>query len=534
MNALARTSLPEPVSVLICALGGEGGGVLADWLAGAASHAGYLVQTTSVPGVAQRTGATSYYLEILPHPLELLEGREPVFGLYPSPGSLDLVVCSELLEAGRSLENGFVSPDRTVLVASTHRIYSISEKADGADGRVEPDKIVAAASRCANRALLLDMQRLAREAGGALNAVLLGVVAGSRRLPVGPEAFEAAIREKGVAVEASIRAFRAGSKAADGTMPWAATAEPVPESSGTDEPAPEVAALPAEVAQLAVSGMRRLADYQGAWYAELYLRRLAVIVAAEAALGGREGWPVSRETARRLALWMSFEDLIRVADLKTRPERVERIRAEVGAAPDQPVQVSEFMKPGVEELASLLPPRMGRKILAWSIRTGRSGRLNIGIRVRTDTVLGFLQLRLLGLLKGWRPRSLRFEEEQQAIERWLAAVSRAVPLDRGLALQTVECARLVRGYGDTHRRGSRHFEVLMSQVVEPALRSGSDPREEAATLMGVLRAVLADPEGVDLAAMLGPKVPVTSGAEAPARTDIISRRTSADISGGVD
>ena len=49
--------------VLIAALGGEGGGVLADWLVQCAQHAGLVAQATSVPGVAQRTGSTSYYIE---------------------------------------------------------------------------------------------------------------------------------------------------------------------------------------------------------------------------------------------------------------------------------------------------------------------------------------------------------------------------------------------------------------------------------------------------------------------------------------
>ena len=57
---------PRPIAMLIAALGGEGGGVLTDWIVGAAADAGYPVQSTSIPGVAQRTGATTYYIEILP------------------------------------------------------------------------------------------------------------------------------------------------------------------------------------------------------------------------------------------------------------------------------------------------------------------------------------------------------------------------------------------------------------------------------------------------------------------------------------
>ena len=124
MNAETAT----PVSILIAALGGEGGGVLSNWLVESAMAAGFPVQSTSIPGVAQRTGATTYYLEIFPVPIDELGDREPVLPLTPGPGEIDLMIASELLEAGRAMQNGFISPDRTTLIASTHRLYSVAEK----------------------------------------------------------------------------------------------------------------------------------------------------------------------------------------------------------------------------------------------------------------------------------------------------------------------------------------------------------------------------------------------------------------------
>ena len=78
------------ITLAIMAMGGEGGGVLADWLVDLAEHNGYLAQTTSVPGVAQRTGATIYYLEMFPL-AQLPEGRQPVMALSPFPGAVDMV-----------------------------------------------------------------------------------------------------------------------------------------------------------------------------------------------------------------------------------------------------------------------------------------------------------------------------------------------------------------------------------------------------------------------------------------------------------
>jgi len=107
----------RPVSILIGALGGHGGGVLTEWIVGAAAHAGYPAQSTSIPGVAQRTGATTYYVEIFPE--RAGSGPEPIFSLYPTPGDVDVVIASELLEAGRTIEMDYASPTRTTVIAST-------------------------------------------------------------------------------------------------------------------------------------------------------------------------------------------------------------------------------------------------------------------------------------------------------------------------------------------------------------------------------------------------------------------------------
>src|SRR3954468_9502837 len=204
-------NLPErPITILIAALGGEGGGVMADWLMEAATESDLPAQATSIPGVAQRTGATTYYLEIFPARRGELGGRDPVLSLTPSPGNVDILCASELVEAGRAMMNGFVSPERTTLIASTHRIYATIEKMQMADGRYEADKVVAAAAELAKRAVLFDMRKLAQESGTVINAVLFGAMAGSGVLPLRREACEAAIKKGGRGAEASLRGFTAG------------------------------------------------------------------------------------------------------------------------------------------------------------------------------------------------------------------------------------------------------------------------------------------------------------------------------------
>ena len=90
----------RPISIAILAMGGEGGGVLADWIIDLAENNHYIAQLTSVPGVAQRTGATIYYLEIYPRAGIADAAHEPVLALMPVPGDVDIVIASELMEAG--------------------------------------------------------------------------------------------------------------------------------------------------------------------------------------------------------------------------------------------------------------------------------------------------------------------------------------------------------------------------------------------------------------------------------------------------
>jgi len=476
------TPLPErPLCILIAALGGEGGGVMADWLIEAATQCGFPAQATSIPGVAQRTGATTYYLEIYPLEKSRLDGREPVLSLTPSPANVDVMVASELVEAGRAMQNGYVSPERTTLIASTHRIYATVEKMQMADGRFDSERIVAAAKQLAKRAVLFDMRELAQQNGTVINAVLFGAMAGSGVLPLPREACEAAIRRGGRGAEASLRGFSAGFDIAAGSRP-----------------APAAAAQPrraSEFKEIVDLGVERLRDYQGARYADLFLRRIQAFTGDEA---------LAAEVARQLALWMSYEDIIRVADLKTRASRFERVRKEVGAKPGEPVIVIDYLKPGVEEFASLLPFFLGKKLIGWAERRGKLDAYNVGMHIKTSSLSGFLLVRSLAWLKPWRPWSYRYREEQRLIERWLALVADAGKRDAGLALEIARCASLVKGYGETHRRGKGNFLALLDALVENP--PTADPREQAQAIRKAREAALADPEGRALEKQLGKPV----------------------------
>ncbi|HEX7220795.1 MAG TPA: DUF6537 domain-containing protein [Burkholderiales bacterium] len=480
----------RPITILIAALGGEGGGVMADWLMEAATAGGYPAQATSIPGVAQRTGATTYYLEIFPFQRKELNGREPVLSLTPSPGNVDVMVASELIEAGRAMLNGFVSPERTTLIASTHRIYATVEKMQMADGRFDSERVHTAAQQLARNAVMFDMRKLAQDSGTVINAVLFGAMAGSGVLPLAREACEQAIRRGGRGAEASLRGFAAGFEIAARQRPAPAEAAPPKRASELNE-----------IMQLAV---QRLKDYQGDRYAALYEQRMKPFLGDE---------KLAAAVARHLALWMAYEDIIRVADLKTRASRFERVRKEVGAKPGEPVVVIDYLKPGVEEFASVLPHFLGKKLIGWAEKRGKLDAYNVGMHIRTSGLFGYALVRSLAWLRPLRPMSYRYREEQQLIERWLGHVAEAAKRDPGVAREIAECARLIKGYGETHRRGKGNFLAILDALVEnPAT---ADPREQAAAIRKAREAALADPEGQALGKTLGKPVvwmkPVKSG-----------------------
>ncbi|HEY8579098.1 MAG TPA: 2-oxoacid:acceptor oxidoreductase family protein, partial [Beijerinckiaceae bacterium] len=265
----------RPLTILIAALGGEGGGVLAEWIVEAATKAGLPVQATSVPGVAQRTGSTSYYIEVMPTPDP--KGRAPVFALVPTAGLVDVAIASELLEAARLLERGFVSPDRTTFIASSSRVYTTAEKMQMGDGRFDGEKAHEAARALAKRYVTLDLEALAQRHGTVVSATMFGAMAGAGVFPWPRAVCEAAIQTGGRGAAASLRGFAAAFDAA------AAGQEPRPEPAPEPPPAPvgaDFAGLPAAARAVVAHGVARCVDYQDEAYGELFLDRVRALASA--------------------------------------------------------------------------------------------------------------------------------------------------------------------------------------------------------------------------------------------------------------
>ena len=484
-----------PLKIAILAMGGQGGGVLANWLIDVAERSGCLAQSTAVPGVAQRTGATVYYLEVLPRS-ETTE-EPPVLALMPVPGHVDVVVAGELAEAGRAVMRGLVTPQRTAVIVSTHRDYAVGEKSAVGDGRVDSVKLARLVEENAKRFVGFDMAALAEQTDSVISSVLLGAIAAAGFPPFKKETCREVISAMGVAVEANLNGFAAGYERArvpaeddgEGTEAEARPERIMAKHKDVRALLDQVHAdFPDEIREIVMAALRRLVDYQDLRYAREFLQRLAPVRELDRA---DRDYRLTVETARYLALAMAYEDVIRVADLKTRSARFARVKAEMQLKDTQVVRVEEFMHPRVEEICDVMPDWAGR----WCMNTPAL-RNTIGFfcrkgkRIRTTSLPGFLLLYLIAGLRRCRRGTLRYKAESAEIDGWLSTVRGIATSDYDLAVEVAECRRLVKGYGDTHARGLANFNRIM--VALEAIRTQP---EAAASVRALREAALVDGEG---------------------------------------
>jgi indolepyruvate ferredoxin oxidoreductase, beta subunit len=493
-----------PLSVAIVAMGGQGGGVLSDWIVAVAEARGWHAQSTSVPGVAQRTGATLYYIEMLPPK----DGKTPVFALMPTPGDVDVVIAAELMEAGRSILRGLVTPDKTLLITSTHRAYAVAEKEKPGYSIGDPQAVDAATGITARRIIAFDMDSVAKTCGTVISSPLLGALAGSGALPFARDAFETVIKSGGKGAANSLRAFdegfaRAGANELSGIVKQPPkTFDNLPRDSGhpaLDGLLGHVRAFPAPLHAMIFAGLKRVVDYQDVAYGEDYLSRLDTMLAADRKAGGEaKGFVFAETTSKYLASAMAYDDVIGVADAKTRLARFDRIQVEMGAGANQPLYLTEFMHPRAEELIGLLPAGFGRAV-------GRRPRLvvfidrifNKGRRIETAKIRGFLQLYALSALKPYRRRLLRHANEMAHLDNWLSLATRHLGRNYDLAVGVISARRLVKGYSDTHARGVSKFDRVVSAV--PHLAARADAGEWMSRL---IKAALQDEDGEALDGVL--------------------------------
>jgi indolepyruvate ferredoxin oxidoreductase beta subunit len=117
-------------------------------------------------------------------------------------------------------------------------------------------------------------------------------------------------------------------------------------------------------------------------------------------------------------------------------------------------------------------------------------------------VSGYLRFLMLAKLRALRPYGIRYKQEQEQIETWLALIAQATPRSTDLALEIAECARLIKGYGDTHARGLGNYRAIEARIIRPALAGEIGALRAADAVASARTAALVDPDGESLAKCL--------------------------------
>lgn len=446
-----------PVKIAIMAVGGDGGGVLAQWIVKLGEMNDYWSQSTALAGVAQRTGSTIYYLELFP--LKEAAGQMPVLAQMPEQGKVDILLATEIVEAGRSLQRGFVSQN-TTLIFSTHRSLSIGEKEIPGDGIINSETILQMANKYAGRTVQGDFNKLATRNGSVISACLFGALAASKALPFPQWQFEKVITQSNLSVKQSLAAFHEVIEYLE--------KNPVLQEklrvSLADLPAiklpkaleARVADFPKELHPIFNSALPRLMDWQNEKWALEYLNLVSEIVTMD-----QGEFLLSQQVAKNLANAMMYDDLVNVAAVKTAANRWQTVYRQVNAKEENVVKVVDYLHPGPDEVTGFLPVRMGLKLRhsQWFSSFFKK-YLDRDRRMSTHTLFGFIFLYLIGGMKRYRLKTLRHQEEKENWLGWLERIKEAAKVNYALAVQLAISYRLKKGYGDTYTRGHSKFKSI--------------------------------------------------------------------------
>lgn len=493
----------EVVRILMGTVGGQGGGLLSTWLARGLLNSGWRAQMVGVLGLAQRAGTVTYYVETCPEKLPAA-----VFSAYPTPGDVDIVVGAELLELARQMQAGYAHPG-SVVIADVQRYLATLEKMPAADGVYDAQAIVRGAATLAGDSYLVDAKKLLghhKLPRLSANAVLLGMIAGSSYLRLPAKGFLDAIESTGSAVADNQAAFTLGydlvtageipekfRAVPPATSSWAELARERRVSltekkassydsllqSGRDE-------LPERVMPVLAEAFARLLDYQDSHYAAEYLDRVRRVYQQERAVTAVAG-TVTAAFAQHLANWMTFEDVARVAQLKTRPGRLAGIRREHGVTGSDHLVLVDYLTPDTSYVSHVLPAGLARvvlRVLGWL----RVGDLPVSLDWPTSTPAGYWTLRALATVRRFRRRTALFQAETAALSRWEQAVVDWLSRDHDLAVVVAESGDLVKGYAKVRDDAVADLWTLLDELL-PAVEAlpGHSPTDRGALARRLLR-----------------------------------------------
>jgi hypothetical protein len=256
---------------------------------------------------------------------------------------------------------------------------------------------------------------------------------------------------------------------------------------GEDDDAPPLLpeALPAAAAAVVGEAVDRLIGYQGASYARLYVERVRRFV------GRRDvDDALLVDIARLMAMRMSYEDPIRIAQLKL---------AEVEAGAGDPVaaSVDDIGKFRLDELIGALPAAIAEPVLGaveWAGWTHKP----VSMRFSTRSRWGVRRLKIEASLRRWRLFSVRYAEERVWVERWLHMISRTLGRQPRAAPAIVQTAAMVQGYGDAYRQGLADWHAIIDGLVKPTCDGVLPLTDLAGAVTQARAAAMPDPRQVAL------------------------------------
>jgi indolepyruvate ferredoxin oxidoreductase beta subunit len=476
------------IKILVPAVGGQGGGVLTEWLVQAFFLEDYDVQGISLPGLSQRGGSTVYYLEA--HPRSASGDKQVIFAQFPVPGEVDIIVAQEFLELGRALQLGYGS-DKTTIITSTHRIFSTLEKMPVGSGIYSDENLRKLAASFSSKFIELNALQLSKDNGMdelAVNAILFGALAASGAMQLGRGSFEKSIEKIGVSVKTNLRAFEVGYGYVSSHMVPELRKPAVVWESFVQERADKLeeydreeylgrvsrleTLFPPNLREILAESVFRLLEYQGAGYADAYVDSVRTVFEIDRKSKGG-GFKLTEYFAKNLALLMSFEDGIRVAELKIKSERFKRIKEEMRLRDDQVFKVVDYLKPDAEELYGLLPYFLVAPVVRFT-NTGmfkklwtRKKPLTFGQTPTTTSFTGFARLWFLTKIKFMRPYSYRFRKEHALIKKYMDSVKYYSSLDYRVGCLVAKSASMIKGYGKVRRRTTNAFLRYIENVVSP-------------------------------------------------------------------
>ena len=471
------------LKILIPAVGGQGGGILTEWLIKAFEAENYDVQGISLPGLSQRGGSTTYYIEAFPND----NNTEIIFSQYPLPGDIDLILSQELLELGRVLKEGYGS-DKTTIISSTHRTYSTQEKLPISSGIYSEEVLTNFAKEFSGEFIGIETLELARQNGMdelAANAILIGALSSAGLLPLRKESFQNAIESVGIAVKINLKAFDVGYDHALNNKTGSGAG--VDKSDFENNELKYISANDREKIETAISSLTgfypdflvpliseavvRLADYQGFWYSDKYLSYIDRIRTIDDS-NPNQDFKLCENVIKNLALLMSYEDGIRVSELKIRDERFKRIKEEMMIKDNQVFSVVDYLKPDAEEVYGLFPNFMIAPAV-YLINTGafkiiwrKKEPLTISQKPVTTSFFGFFRVWLLSKLRFMRPYSYRYRNEHRIIDIYLDSVDKYARVDYDLGTLVSRSGSVIKGYGRVRRRTIEAFLRLNKNVLE--------------------------------------------------------------------